>query len=365
MHPMPRAPLPHLRSQRSRHGRPVWYVRIGHGRRIRLRAVPGTAEFAAEYVAAIEALAGPPAPRRGASGTLGWLIDRYRETAAWAGLSPATRRQREAIFRQVAETAGAEPLARITRRAVAAGVDRRRETPHQARHYLDTLRGLFVWAVGAGLVTADPTAGLLPPRRPRGPGFVMWTTDDCAAFEKKWPLGTRERLAYAVLRWTGLRRGDAVRLGRPHVRDGVIRIQTAKTGEWVTIRVGRELAAALAAGPVGELTFIAGDRRAPMVKESFGTWFRTACRDAGIRKSAHGLRKTFATELALAGASTAELDAACGWRGGRMASRYTEAANRERLALAAGDRLANRPGSRKSLTRRAKSLTRKNSASDQ
>ncbi|MTW17850.1 tyrosine-type recombinase/integrase [Rhodoplanes serenus] len=335
---MPPARLPHLVRQVTRHGRVVWYVRIGHGPRVRLRASYGSPEFMAEYAAAVAAGA-PASQAKPIAGTLGWLIDRYRETAAWSGLSLATRRQREAILRQMTASAGGEPLMRITRKAVAAGIDRRRETPHQARHYLDTLRGLYAWAIGAELVASDPTAGLKPPRRPRGSGFVMWTADDVARFEARWPRGTRERVAFDVLRFTGLRRGDAVRLGRPHVRAGIISIQTEKTGEWVTIAVAPELAATLERGPIGELTYIAGERGRPMAKESFGNWFAEACRSARVTKSAHGLRKLFATQLAERGATTNELEAACGWRGGRMASHYTEAANRERLGLAASQRL--------------------------
>ncbi|MFY9697388.1 MAG: tyrosine-type recombinase/integrase, partial [Rhodoplanes sp.] len=80
-----------------------------------------------------------------------------------------------------------------------------------------------------------------------------------------------------------------------------------------------------------ETTSIAGERGRPMVKESFGTWFREACRAAGVEKSAHGLRKWFATQLAERGANVSELEAACEWRGGRMASHYTRSADRGRL----------------------------------
>jgi hypothetical protein len=83
----------------------VWYVRVGKGRRMRIRAAFGTPEFDAEYQAAI---AGLPARRTAkddasTAGTLAWLIERYRETTPWRDLSLATRRQRENIFRQVVE----------------------------------------------------------------------------------------------------------------------------------------------------------------------------------------------------------------------------------------------------------------------
>jgi hypothetical protein len=48
---------PHLRHEQTRHGVWVWYVRRGHGSRIRLRAEYHSPEFWEEYRAA---LAGAP-----------------------------------------------------------------------------------------------------------------------------------------------------------------------------------------------------------------------------------------------------------------------------------------------------------------
>jgi integrase len=60
--------------------------------------------------------------------------------------------------------------------------------------------------------------------------------------------------------------------------------------------------------------------------------FSEACRKAGIRKSAHGVRKAGATRAANNGATVAQLEAIFGWVGGRMASHYTRSADRVRLA---------------------------------
>lgn len=341
---MPRPRPPHVHRETTRHGRVVWYVRVDRGPRIRLPAGPGQPGFDAAYRAALEGRQAESAPARVGAGTLAWLTERYRETSAWTDLSLATRRQRENILRQILTTAGTVEAARIDRAAVVAGLDRRRSTPAQARHYLDTLRGLFTWATVAGLVTADPTTGVKAPKAARTPldgedGHPTWTAEDVARFEARWPLGTRARVAFDVLRYTGLRRGDAARLGRPHVTDGVLRIRTEKTGEWVALRVGPALLASLAAGPTGELTFIAGERGRPLTKESFGNQFRDWCAAAGVTKSAHGLRKLAATIAAENGATVAELEAMFGWSGGRMASLYTRAADRKRLGLAASAKL--------------------------
>jgi integrase len=211
----------------TRHRAVVWYARIGgtsRGPRVRLRATYGTAEFWAEYETALAtALRKPATPHEG---TLAWLLERYRETTAWTNLSLATRKQRENIFVHVLETAGAQPFAKITAATVMAGRDRRSSTPSQARHFLDAMRGLFRWALKARLVKIDPTVGVDDPPRPQSEGFVPRSEDDIAAYEARWPIGTRQRVWLDVLIYTGLRRGDAVRFGRPHVRNGVGTIKT-------------------------------------------------------------------------------------------------------------------------------------------
>lgn len=341
---MPRPRPPYLHRETSRHGSAVWYVRKGDGPRIRIRGTFGTPEFMAAYTAAVSG--GTPAPaRKAAAGTLGWLIERYRETTAWTDLSKATRRQRENIFKQVIATAGAESCRAIGRKTIAAGRDRRSGTPAQARNFLDAMRGLFRWAAAAEHVAADPTDGVKNPKRKDEGGFPAWNEDDVAAFQKRWPLGTKERVWLDVLLYTGLRRGDAVRIGKQHVRDGIATIRTEKTGADVALPILPVLQATLDAGPTGDLAFICGERGQPLTKESFGNAFRAACRAAGVDKSAHGVRKIGATRAADNGASESQLEAIFGWSGGQMASLYTRAANRRRLAKEAmGMMNANAPG---------------------
>ena len=143
-----------------------------------------------------------------------------------------------------------------------------------------------------------------------------------------------------MLLYTGSRRGDAVRLGRQHVRDGIATIKTEKTGTIVTIPILSVLAETLAAGQCGDLSFIAGARGRPMAKQSFSNDFAIACRAAGVRGSPHGVRKIAATPAANAGATVAELEAIFGWSGGKMASLTLAAADRQRLAKRAMHKLA-------------------------
>ena len=100
-------------------------------------------------------------------------------------------------------------------------------------------------------------------------GFHVWTDDEVARFEARWPIGTRERLAFDLLLYTGLRRGDAVRLGRQHVKAGWFRIAAEKNGVIVEAPILPPLQRSIEASPTGDLAFIAGERGNPMAKESF------------------------------------------------------------------------------------------------
>jgi integrase len=327
---MPRPRPPYLSHERNRLGTPVWYVRV-KGRRIRIREAYGTPEFDAAYQAA---LSGTATQKRvnASAGTLTWLIDQYRDTAAWQHeLSKATRRQRENIYKQVIAASGSVAYAAITKAHIERGRERRGATPHQARHFLDAMRGLFRWAHKAGHVKQDPTVGVESPLRPKNDGFKAWDEEDVSAYEQRWPIGTRQRVWLDVLLYTGLRRGDAALVGRQHVRNGKIYLKTQKTDTPVALEILPVLEQTLAAGPCDDLTFIAGARGRPMTKESFGNEFRDACRAAGINKSAHGLRKIGAIRCAQNGATVPQMNAIFGWTGAKMALHYIELANREKM----------------------------------
>lgn len=339
---MPRPRPPHLIHEKTRHGKYVWVHRIGAGPRTRIRAEYGSPEFWEQYEA-VES--GRPAAKKAAAtkGTLAWLLEQYRESSAWTTLSEATRKQRDNIFTHVLDQSGDKPASKITAKAIMAGKERRAKTPAQARNFLDAMRGLFRWAVGAQHVAADPTSAVENPPRKGGDGFRAWTEDDVERYQRRWPLGTRQRVWLDVLLYSGLRRGDVVRYGRQHVRNGVGRIPTEKSQLTVTaiVPVLPILQTTLDEGPIGDLTFIVGANGKPLTKESFGNLFREACDAAKVNGSAHGVRKIAATTAANNGATVAQLKALFGWTNDAMPALYTKGADRERLGREAGHMLAN------------------------
>lgn len=337
---MPRRP-PYLHREVTRHDKIVWFVRRGHGARIRLKADYDTKEFWAEYR---DALSGATPTRTRAAprvNSLAWAIEKYRRSSDWAALAPATRKQRESILKAVETASGAAKLADITDDDIRDGREDRAATPHSANNFLKAMRGLFAWALEYKHVKVDPTKGvtMLKGRNDKF-GFHTWTEDEVARFEARWPVGTRERLAFDILLYTGLRRGDAVRLGRQHVRGHVIVLRTEKTDEDVVLPVLDPLARSIAAAQVGDLAFLVTERGLPFVKESFGNWFGKLCRATGCPGSAHGLRKAGATRAAENGATDKQLMAMYGWRDPKMATHYTRKADKLRLAMEAAQRVA-------------------------
>ena len=250
---MPRPRLPHLQRQVTQHDKVVWYVRVGKGPRVRMRAPYGSPEFNAEYIAAIS---GQPLDGKPSSGTLTWLWNEYRAKATdWSALNPATMRQRENLMKHVLAESGHQPFASINKKSIVAGRDARSATPSRARHFCDTMRRLFAWALKAEHIRADPAVDLknLPVKKSHG--FPAWTESDVEAYQRRWPLGTRQRVWLDVLLYTGLRRGDAAMVGRQHVKAGVMTLRTEKGGQMITVTlpVLPVLQRTLDAGPIGEL----------------------------------------------------------------------------------------------------------------
>lgn len=333
---MPKPRFPYVNRHVNRHGRVYWFFRARHGVRIRLPGEYGSKEWMEAYNAALAGIATPkPPPTRASRGTLRWLVDTWKRSSDWAQTTPATQKQRDNILLHVLAKSGARAVEDITSADIRAGREKRQATPHAANNFLKTMRALFRWAKEADLVDVDPTLEVKF-LKTKTAGFKPWTIDDIEAYRNRWRLGTRERLALELLINTGLRRSDMVRVGRQHVKDHIIHMRAGKNGVELYIPILPRLSEALAAGPIGEMSFLSSQYGRPLTKESFGNIFRGWCDAAGIMgKSAHGIRKLAATIVADAGGSEQELQALFGWTTNTMSAVYTREANRKKQALQA------------------------------
>lgn len=335
---MPRPRLPHLRHERNRHGDWCWYFRRENGPRVRIKAAFGTPEFNAEYNAARDGKSGEAPVKR--SGTLAWLIDRYKRSGEFADLRASTRAVRDRQLRALLKESGSVQFINIKRKHIQDAMDRRAATPHAANNLLTVLTRMFRWAVENEHVETNP-CDTVRRRAAKSDGFHTWTLEEVAAYRDKHPIGTMARLALDLLLFVGLRGSDVVRLGRQHVKDDVATIRTVKTGTVVSVPIFEELRASIDATATVDLTFLS-HRGRPFSAHSFGAWFRKQCDAAGLPHcTAHGLRKAGATIAANHGATARQLMAMYGWNKLAMAEQYTRAVDQAGLAREAAERIAN------------------------
>ena len=135
-----------------------------------------------------------------------------------------------------------------------------------------------------------------------------------------------------LLRYTGQRRGDIIRMGRQHIRGGFIQVRQQTTSAVLEIPLHPALQEILAAHPAEHLTFLTTVYGQPFTAAGFTGWFRDRCREAGLPLglSAHGLRKC--CRLAEAGCSAKQIGAISGHLSLKEVERYTRAAEQKRLA---------------------------------
>ena len=236
---------------------------------------------------------------------------------------------------------GAAPVVDMKRDHVRTLVERKaKATPAAANDLLKKIKILCRFAVERGYRDDDPTSLVRRARTKKG-GHRTWSEEDIDKYRNAYALGTDERLALELLLGTGQRRGDTAKMGRQHVRSGVIVVRQQKTGQPLDIPIHPELAAAIAAAPADRMTFLVASSGSPYSPDGFGHFFLKACRAAGIEAglSAHGLRKAMCTRLAEAGCSTLQIMSISGHRNIREVEIYVAAANQKRLATDAIGRL--------------------------
>ena len=344
--------FPYVHADVDRHGNVRLYFRRRVGApKIRLRAQPGTSEFAAEYEAAKLRGEAPATTRtthasvRPQENTFGWLSLRYIHSPEFKRLNSSTQLTRrrlldacidEPITPGAHETFAAFPLDRLTSRALRVLRDRKASLPGAANDRVKALRAMFSWAMDHDLVERNPALELKRIRY-SSTGHHTWTSAEVEQFEQRHPVGSKARLALALLLWTGLRRSDVVRIGKYHFTEGWLRIDLhknrARTPVTVELPVSRELEEIIAATSTGADTFLVTQYGKPFTAVGFGNWFRERCNEAGLPQcSAHGLRKAGAVRAAENGATAHELMALFGWLSLAEAQRYTRAADRRTLA---------------------------------
>jgi integrase len=329
--------LLHVNGWTDRHGRKRIYFRRPGCKAIPLPGPVGSPAFMEAYNSAL--VSTEPLPKVGLgtakAGTFAALALSYLNSGKFRDKRPETQRTERGIIDGLVAKHGDKLQVGLRQEHVQAMIDAKTDRPSAARKLLAVIRAVMSHAVTIRQRKDNPAIGVTR-RKIRTPGYRTWEEVEIAAYRARHPLGTRARLAIELLVNTGQRRGDVIRMGRQHLRDGVLYVRQEKTGAEVFVPILPPLQAALNALPASNMTFLVTTHGKPYTAAGFGNWFRECCNEAGLKGlSAHGLRKATCRRLAEAGRSASEIAAITGHRTLRMVQRYTEAADRRRMAKAA------------------------------
>jgi site-specific recombinase XerD len=337
--------LKRIKRYRDRHGTMRYYFRRPPSKDVPLPGEPGCLEFMQAYERALSGA--EPAPQIGAArtkpGTIAEAIVAFYQSATFKGLKANTQGYYRGDLEPLRVSHGDKQVATLSSATLQQALDDRANHPDAAKQWLVHVRAVLKIAKAKGLITVDPSIGLELPRKKNKEGRKQWPVEYIEAFRNHFPLGTLPRLALELLYCTGQRRSDVVKMGRQHLRAGLICIRQFKPPHTlVEIPILPELRAALdAMADHPHLTFLVNEHGRPFEPESFTPWFVLCCAKAGIpaRFTPHGLRKASAKRHADNGATTHELMAWHGWLTIAEAERYTKGADRRRLAGSAAAKL--------------------------
>jgi integrase len=356
--------LKYLIEDVDRHGNVRIYFRRKGQQKIRLREKPGTAEFQKEYNAAKDGQPYVPygrgkqiAPGRLAVAnrkSLRWLCILYFDQCGeFKLLQPTTRRRRRALLERVCEEHGDKPYALMRPRHVRQLRDEKTDTPTAGNAIIKALKQVFNYAVEQDLIDYNPVAAVKH-FKTGSTGFHTWTIEEIEQYEQAHPVGTKARLAMALLLYTAQRRSDIVQFGRQHVKDGWLHFTQFKNRErkpvTLSLPIIDELQKIIDTSPVGDLAFLVTDYGRPFTTNGFGNKFRQWCNEANLPHCAsHGLRKAAAVRLAELGCSDHQIMAVTGHVTTQEMNRYTKGARQKVLAEAAMKMLSPRQNENKSV----------------
>jgi integrase len=311
-------------------GRRYYYFRRPGAKPIRLPNF-GTPEFEIAYQNALNAEAPAIGADRTLPGTLNEAVVSYYKSLAFRELARSSQLMRRSYLERFREKYGNSRLATMPPEFIVRMMNKME--PFSARNWFKCVRALMQHAVSVGLCKTDQTQGVKLPKI-KSDGIHAWTESEIAQFESFHAIGTKARLVLALALYTGQRRGDLVRMGRQHIRNGAIEVRQEKTRTILEIPLHAELVTVLEAAPCEHLTLLTTKTGKPYAANDLSDEFRSWCDAAGLPAecSLHGLRKAAARRLAEAGCSAHEIAAITGHQTLKEIERYTKSADQVRLA---------------------------------
>lgn len=276
-------------------------------------------------------------------GTIDDLVARYYLSQDFRRQGDTTKLKNRGIIEAFRAQHGTKRVASVQFEHIDAILAAKAEKhPFAAKNLRKQLRRVFKHAVKCRMIDRNPVEEAERVVA-KSKGFYTWTEEDIRKFQDTHPLGTTARLALELMLWTGCRRSDAVRMGRQHLKDGVLTFSTKKSGEMKTavIPVAPALAEAIMAMPKsGQMTFLLSAYGLPYGPKGFGERMRKWCDKAELPEcTSHGLRKAISRRMAEMGAGNQGIKSITLHSGDAEVALYTREVDQKRLAQATMTRL--------------------------
>jgi integrase len=282
----------------------------------RLRGEPGSLEFMASYNEAIEERRTPDTSRFRS------LVTLYKASADYKALADSTKRKWGWWLDRIAEYFGDLRIAQFDRPAKIRPVIRQwrnqwADKPRTADYGMQVLSRLLGHAVDPlGRIAGNPCEGIKRVYSGGDRSEIIWTDADIA--QLKTACSTEIAHAVDLAAYTGLRRGDLIRLCWSHVGEHEIVIATDKSRHRVevVIPIYDALRSHLDNIPKRSTTILTTSLGRPWTANGFSSAVQRTKAAAGMNDRNlhwHDLRGTAATRFYTAGLSVRVIAEIMGW----------------------------------------------------
>lgn len=331
--------IAYINSFTDRHGRERYYFRKG-GKRIAMPS-PTDQKFTEAYDELLAKHAPHMTTRKGRAairlGTLDWVIQQYKDHSPdWAKTKDSTRAIYNRRFDLLRAQCGGSALASFNEKGLRAIRGEFRETPSVADALVDMIGRLWRFAKEH-----------IPEMEDLGPNPATEVASIHTRHEshKKWPPelvalleahpNPRVRRAYFLIRYTGQRRSDIVKMRDIHFDGTAIEVVQQKTGTYVWVPAHKALREHLIATGIHGGYLLLNSHRRPYARSSLGNLLCATCAELGFPGyGPHGGRHLAGAALAEAGCTIEEIMSILGHQTEKEARTYVKQASRKVMAKA-------------------------------
>jgi integrase len=307
------------------------------GKRTPLRGPFGSAEFWADYNACLVDAPTKPEPRPVVrDGSFAALAELYFASRAYKGLARSSRINYRRVIESFLSQHGHRLVKQFKREHIEIIIGDLADKPGAGTVLLKRIRTLVRFGIALKWIDNDPTLGVSGYRSTE---FHTWTDAELEQFEARWAPGTRQRLAYSLLLYTGQRSSDVAPMAHADIAGDVVHVVQEKTNqaesdEKLVIRMHPRLQRELALQRRKNVVILTTGWGKPFSVKGLQQFVAKAIRKAGLPDfcKAHGLRKAAARRLAEAGCSAKQIQSITGHKTLAEVERYTRKADQVRLA---------------------------------